>query len=64
MILGLPIDDTPVCVTVSSTGWSDSVGQAIGLQLPDVAGGSEGQEDNERALWVAHNSVQHLLGGC
>jgi hypothetical protein len=64
MILGLPIDDTPICVTVSSTEWSDSVGQAIGLQLPDVAGGSEGQEDNKRALWVAHNSVQHLLGGC
>jgi hypothetical protein len=31
MILGLPIDDTPVCGMVSSTGWRDSVGQAIGL---------------------------------
>ncbi len=34
MILGLPIDDTPVCGMVSPAGWRDSIGQAIGLQPP------------------------------
>jgi hypothetical protein len=38
MILSLPIDGTPVCGMVSSTEWRDSVGQAIGLQPPDVLG--------------------------
>jgi hypothetical protein len=36
MIHGLPIDDTPLCGMVSSTGWRDSVGQAIGLRPPDI----------------------------
>jgi hypothetical protein len=31
MILGLPIDDTPVCGMVSFAGWRDSIEQAIGL---------------------------------
>jgi hypothetical protein len=31
MILGLPIDGTPVCGTVNPGGWRDSVGAAIGL---------------------------------
>jgi hypothetical protein len=31
IILGLPIDGTPVCGMVSSIGWRDSIGQAIGL---------------------------------
>jgi hypothetical protein len=31
MILGLPIDDTPVCGLVSPGRWRDSVGQVIGL---------------------------------
>jgi hypothetical protein len=31
MILGLPIDGTPICGMVSPTGWRESVGQAIGL---------------------------------
>jgi hypothetical protein len=31
MILGLPIDDTPICGTVSPGGWRDSVMPAIGL---------------------------------
>jgi hypothetical protein len=34
MILGLPIDGTPVCGMASSTGWRDSVEQAIGLRPP------------------------------
>jgi hypothetical protein len=38
MILGLPIDGTPICGMVSSAGWRDSVGHAIGLQPPDVPG--------------------------
>jgi hypothetical protein len=36
MILGLPIDGTLVCGMMSSTGWRDSVGQAIGLRSPDI----------------------------
>jgi hypothetical protein len=36
MILGLLIDDTAVCGMVSSVGWRDSVGEAIGIQPPDV----------------------------
>jgi hypothetical protein len=36
MILGLPIDDTLVCGTVSPCGWRDSVRAAIGLQPSDV----------------------------
>jgi hypothetical protein len=31
MILGLPIDDAPVCGMVSPTGWRDSVREAIGF---------------------------------
>jgi predicted secreted protein len=38
MILGLFIDGTPVCGMMSSTGWRDSVGQAIGLRPADVLG--------------------------
>jgi hypothetical protein len=38
MILGLPIDGTPVCGMVSSAGWRDSIGQAIDLWPPDVPG--------------------------
>jgi hypothetical protein len=34
MILGLPIDGTPVCGMVSSTGWRDSVGEAICIRPP------------------------------
>jgi hypothetical protein len=37
MILGLSIDDTPVCGMVSPTKWRDSVRQAIGLRPPAVA---------------------------
>jgi hypothetical protein len=36
MILGLPIDGTPVSRTVSPARWRDSVVAAIGLQPPDV----------------------------
>jgi hypothetical protein len=36
MILGLPIDGTPVCGAVSPGGWRDSVGAAIGMRPPDV----------------------------
>jgi hypothetical protein len=36
MILGLPIDGTPVCGMVSPAGWRDFIGQAIGLRPPDV----------------------------
>jgi hypothetical protein len=36
MILGLPIDGMPVSGTVSSDGWRDSIGAAIGLRPPDV----------------------------
>jgi hypothetical protein len=38
IILGLAINGTPVCGMVSSTGWRDSVGHAIGLRPPDVRG--------------------------
>jgi hypothetical protein len=38
MILGLPIDGTLVCGMMSSTGWRESVGQAVGLQPPNVPG--------------------------
>jgi hypothetical protein len=38
MILGLPIDSTPVCGMVSFAGWRDSVGKAIGLRPPDILG--------------------------
>jgi hypothetical protein len=34
MILGLPIDGTPVCGLVSPTWWRDSIGEAIGLRPP------------------------------
>jgi hypothetical protein len=34
IILGLPIDGTPVCGMVSSTGWRDSVGEAICIRPP------------------------------
>jgi hypothetical protein len=37
MILGLPINGTPVCGMVSPVGWRDSVGHAIGIRPPDVA---------------------------
>jgi hypothetical protein len=36
MILGLPIDGTPVCGPVSLVGLRDSVGEAIDIQPPDV----------------------------
>jgi hypothetical protein len=36
LILGLPIDGTPVSGMVSLGGWRDSVGAAIGLRPPDV----------------------------
>jgi hypothetical protein len=36
MILGLPINDTSVCGTVSPGGWRDSVRAAIDLRPPDV----------------------------
>jgi hypothetical protein len=38
MILGLPIEGTPICGMVSSTGWRDSIRQAIGLWPADVPG--------------------------
>jgi hypothetical protein len=38
MILGLPIDGTPVCGMASFVRWRDSVGQVIGLRPPDVPG--------------------------
>jgi hypothetical protein len=37
MILGLPIDDTPICGPVSPAGWRDFVGATIGIRPPDVA---------------------------
>jgi hypothetical protein len=37
MILGLPIDGSPVCGMVSPAGWRDSIGHAIGLRPPDIA---------------------------
>jgi hypothetical protein len=36
LILGLPIDGTPVSGMVSLGGWRDSVGAAIDLRPPDV----------------------------
>jgi hypothetical protein len=36
MILGLPIDGTPVCGLVSPDGRRDSVGATIGNRPPDV----------------------------
>jgi hypothetical protein len=37
MIFGLPIDGTPVCELVSSTGWRDYIGEAINIQPPDIS---------------------------
>jgi hypothetical protein len=39
MILGLPIDDFPMCGLVSLVGWRDFVGEAIDIRPPppDVA---------------------------
>jgi hypothetical protein len=34
MILGLSINDTPICGLVSLAGWKDSVEEAIGLRPP------------------------------
>jgi hypothetical protein len=34
MILGLFNDGTPVCGMMSSTGWRNSVGEAIGIRPP------------------------------
>jgi hypothetical protein len=34
MILGLPINSAPICGMVSSTGWRDSIGEAVGIQPP------------------------------
>jgi hypothetical protein len=64
MILGLLIDVTPICGLVSSTGWRDSVGEAIGIRPPPPRRprGSEGQEGDVCALRVAHNSLRHLPG--
>jgi hypothetical protein len=64
MILGLPIDDTPVCGMVSSTGWRDSVGEAIGIRPLDVPADQKDKKMMGHALQVAHNSLQHLPGGC
>jgi hypothetical protein len=36
MILGLPIDGTPVCGMVSSARWRDFIGEAISIRPPDV----------------------------
>jgi hypothetical protein len=36
MILGLPIDSTPVSGTVSPGGWRDSIRAAIDLQPLDI----------------------------
>jgi hypothetical protein len=36
MILGLPIDDTPISSTVSPGRWRDSARATIGLQPPGV----------------------------
>jgi hypothetical protein len=37
MILGLPINGTPICGMVSPAGWRDSIGQAISLRSPNIA---------------------------
>jgi hypothetical protein len=36
VILGLPINDTPVCGMVSSTWWRESVREVISIQPPDI----------------------------
>jgi hypothetical protein len=57
MILGLPIDDTPICGMVSSAGWRDSVGQAIGLRPPDVPG-----DHKDNKMTSMHSRSHHALG--
>jgi hypothetical protein len=47
MILGLPIDGTHVCGMVSSAGWRDSIGQAIGLRPPPPLDVPEDQKDKK-----------------
>jgi hypothetical protein len=48
MILGLPIDDTPISSTVSPGRWRDSARATIGLQPPGVpAPAQEEEADND-----------------
>jgi hypothetical protein len=51
MILGLPIDDTPICGMMSSVGWRDFVGQAIGLQPSDVPGDQKDKKTTGVHFW-------------
>jgi hypothetical protein len=44
MILGLPIDGTPVSGTVSLGGWRDSIRAAIGLRPPNVLADQKGKK--------------------
>jgi hypothetical protein len=55
MILGLPIDGTPICGPVSPAGWRDFIRAAISIHQPRRCRGPEGQEAIGRPLWVAHS---------
>jgi hypothetical protein len=65
MILGLPIDDFPMCGLVSLVGWRDFVGEAINIRPPPPQRGRipEGEEVIGRSLRVAHSSLCHLPEG-
>jgi hypothetical protein len=55
MILGLPIDGTLICGPMSSVGWRDSVGEAIGIQPP-----MSSQIRRTRRRWVCTLGGSHL----
>jgi hypothetical protein len=52
MILGLPIDGTPVCGTVSPSGWRDSVGAAIGLRPPPPPPNVPADQKNRKTIGI------------
>jgi hypothetical protein len=58
MILGLPIDSTPVCGMVCPTWWRDSDRQAIGLRPPDVT-----PDQKDRKMMGMHSGWLTCLDG-
>jgi hypothetical protein len=50
MILGLPIDGTPVSRTVSLAGRRDSIAAAIGLRPHDVPADQKDRKTDRRSL--------------
>jgi hypothetical protein len=47
MILGLPIDGSLACATVTPDGWRDSIGAAISLLPPDIPTDQKGRKTTD-----------------